>query len=116
MAAFLGPDMQRVSVIYLRLSSSHLHFLLNFKARGRSQIIITIIVNEWEKRATDFILGIINHLWMVIQNQINIIIISFCLGKRDIGTGSGPLYPWLWVLVNCNELCRNRLQSYFKYV
>ena len=29
-------------------------------------------------------------------NQINII--SFCLGKRDTA-GSGPLYPWLWVLV-----------------
>ena len=50
-------------------------------------------MNEWEKRATDFILGIILHLKTV--NQINII--SFCLGKRD--TGSGPLYPWLWVLV-----------------
>ena len=46
-----------------------------------------------KKRATDFILGIILHLITVIQ--INII--SFCLGKRD--TGSGPLYPWLWVLV-----------------
>ena len=43
-------------------------------------------------------IGIILHLKTV--NQINII--SFCLGKRD--TGSGPLYPWLWVLVkysNC---------------
>ena len=50
-------------------------------------------MNEWEKRATDFILGIILHLKTV--NQINII--SFCLGKRD--TGSGPLYPWLWVFV-----------------
>ena len=50
-------------------------------------------MNEWEKRATDFIFGIILHLKTV--NQINII--SFCLGKRD--TGSGRLYPWLWVLV-----------------
>ena len=44
-------------------------------------------MNEWEKRATDFILGIILHLQTVIQ--INII--YFCLRKRD--TGSGPLYP-----------------------
>ena len=40
-------------------------------------------MNEWEKRATDFILGIILHLKTV--NQINII--SFCLGKRDTGSG-----------------------------
>ena len=45
------------------------------------------IVNEREKRATDFILGIILHLITVIQ--INII--AFCLRKRD--TGRGPLYP-----------------------
>ena len=32
-----------------------------------------MIVNEWEKRATDFIPGIILHLRTVIQNQINII-------------------------------------------
>ena len=44
-------------------------------------------MNEWEKRPTDFILGIILHLRTVIQ--INII--YFCLGKID--TGSGPLYP-----------------------
>ena len=44
-------------------------------------------MNEWEKRPTDFILGIILHLRTVIQ--INII--YFCLQKRD--TGSGPLYP-----------------------
>ena len=44
-------------------------------------------MNEWEKRPTDFILGIILHLRTVIQ--INII--YFCLRKRD--TGSGPLYP-----------------------
>jgi len=49
------------------------------------------IVNEWEKRATDFILaenlGFILHLITVIQIDI----IAFCLGKRD--TGRGPLYP-----------------------
>ena len=44
-------------------------------------------MNEWKKRPTDFILGIILHLQTVIQ--INII--YFCLRKRD--TGSGPLYP-----------------------
>ena len=44
-------------------------------------------MNEWKKRPTDFILGIILHLRTVIQ--INII--YFCLRKRD--TGSGPLYP-----------------------
>ena len=44
-------------------------------------------VNELEKRATDFILGIILHLITVIQ--INII--AFCLGKSD--TGRGPLHP-----------------------
>ena len=44
-------------------------------------------MNEWEKRRTDFILGIILHLRTVIQ--INII--YFCLGKID--NGSGPLYP-----------------------
>ena len=49
--------------------------------------ITIVIVNEWEKRATDFILGIILHLQTVIQ--INMI--YFCLEKRD--TGSGPLYP-----------------------
>ena len=38
-----------------------------------------IIVNEWEKRATEFIHGIILHLITVIQIDI----ISFCLGKRD---------------------------------
>ena len=41
-------------------------------------------MNEWEKRATDFILGII--LITVIQIDI----VAFCLGKRD--TGRGPLY------------------------
>ena len=46
-------------------------------------------MNKWEKRPTDFILGIILHLRPVIQILINII--YFCLGKRD--TGSGPLYP-----------------------
>ena len=49
--------------------------------------ITIVIVTEWEKRATNFILGIILHLQMVIQMNI----IYFCLGKRD--TGSGPLYP-----------------------
>ena len=44
-------------------------------------------MDEWEKRATDIIFGVILHLRTVIQ--INII--SFCLGKRD--TGSGLLYP-----------------------
>ena len=44
------------------------------------------IVYEWEKRATNFILGIILYLRTVIQIHI----INFCLGKRD--TGSGPLY------------------------
>ena len=52
-----------------------------------SESISIAIVNEWEKRPTDFILGIILHLRTVIQNNI----IYFCLGKRD--TGSGPLYP-----------------------
>ena len=42
---------------------------------------------KWEKRATDFILGIILHLITVIQIDI----IDFCLGKK--GTGHGPLYP-----------------------
>ena len=51
------------------------------------QSITNTIVNEWEKRATDFILGIILHLITVIQIDI----IAFCLGKRD--TGRGPLYP-----------------------
>ena len=36
-------------------------------------------MNEWEKRATDFILGIILYLITVIQIDI----IAFCLGKRD---------------------------------
>ena len=44
-------------------------------------------MNEWEKQATDLILGLILHLQTVIQ--INII--YFCLEKRD--TSSGPLYP-----------------------
>ena len=51
---------------------------------------------KWMGKASDRFhshIGIILHLKTV--NQINII--SFCLGKRD--TGSGPLYPWLWVLV-----------------
>ena len=48
--------------------------------------ITIVIVNEWKKRATDFILSIILHLQTVIQ--INIM---YFLGKRD--TGSGPLYP-----------------------
>ena len=45
------------------------------------------IVNKWEKRPTDFILGIILNLRTVIQIDI----IYFCLQKR--ATGSGPLYP-----------------------
>ena len=45
------------------------------------------MVNEWEKWATDFILGIILHLIMVIQIDI----IVFCLRKRD--TGRSPPYP-----------------------
>ena len=46
-------------------------------------------MNEWEKRPTDFILGIILHFRTVIQ--INII--YFCLEKRDTGSGPTPLYP-----------------------
>ena len=42
-------------------------------------------MNEWERRATDFIL--ILHLITVIQIDK----IYFCLGKRD--TGRGSLYP-----------------------
>ena len=49
------------------------------------RIVIKLI--DWKKRATDFILGINLHFRTVIQ--INII--SFCLEKRD--TGSGTLYP-----------------------
>ena len=52
-----------------------------------SESIGIAIVNEWEKRPTDFILGIILNLRTVIQ--INII--YFCLQKSD--SGSGPLYP-----------------------
>ena len=44
-------------------------------------------MNEWEKRATDFNLGIILHLRTVFQIDI----ISICLGKGD--TGNGPLSP-----------------------
>ena len=46
-----------------------------------------VILNQWEKLATDFTLGIILHL----QAVIKINIIYFCLGKKD--PGSGPLYP-----------------------
>ena len=42
-------------------------------------------MNEWEKRATDFILGIILYWITVIQIDI----VAFCLGKKD--TGRGPL-------------------------
>ena len=50
-------------------------------------ITLQDVSGEWEKRATDFIIGIILHLRTVIQ--INII--SFCLmfGKD---TGSGNLF------------------------
>ena len=48
-----------------------------------------VIVNEWEKRATDFILGIILHLQTVIQ--INII--YFCLGKRETGDWQRSTLP-----------------------
>ena len=58
--------------------------------------LLEFVSREWMGKASDRFhsrIGIILHLKTV--NQINII--SFCLGKRD--TGSGPLYPWLWVLV-----------------
>ena len=74
---------------------------------------------EWEKRASDFFLGIILYLITVIQIDI----IAFCLGERD--AGRGPLYPIvgfgqivninLWhdhFLDICGLLC-SLLQSYY---
>ena len=53
------------------------------------------ILNEWEKRATDFILGIILHLITVIQIDI----IAFCLGKRDWPRSTLPNYGfWLNII------------------
>ena len=73
---------------YLKLIESLLPISTSVFAFGYGSFSESItFVNKWEKRATDFIFGIILHLKTV--NQINII--SFCLGKRD--TGSGPLYP-----------------------
>ena len=72
------------------------------------------IVNEWEKRATDFILGIILHLITVIQIDI----ISFCLGKRDSEILAAVHSTQLWVLVKYHLFLinvRSFTKSKFKY-
>ena len=72
------------------------------------------IVNEWEKRATDFILGIILHLITVIQIDI----ISFCLGKRDSEILAAVHSTQLWVLVKYHLFfinVRSFTKSKFKY-
>ena len=58
--------------------------ILEIYSNWISCVNLFTMYNEWEKRPTDFILGIILHLRTVIQVNI----ISFCLGKRDT-SGSG---------------------------